>query len=147
MTQLSRTIRYKNLRSLTERTRFLEHAPPQKIEKRPWIYHFYHLLLPNILVCPPNILTRLRQWEHGSVFIRHDERAEAMTLLDRDETEHHYSSSLRTITTTAVVYVLSLLLSMGRGRRVAGSIWDVGVGNPSSLPLRNANLGIPLTVD
>jgi len=36
--------------------------------------------------------------------------------------------------------------NMGRGRRVVGSIRDVSAGNPSSLPVRNANSGIPLKV-
>ena len=31
---------------------------------------------------------------------------------------------------------------MGRGRRVAGSIWNVGAGEPSLLPVRNANSGL-----
>jgi len=35
----------------------------------------------------------------------------------------------------------------GRGRRVVVSVWDVGAGNPGSLPVWNANSGIPLKVD
>jgi len=33
------------------------------------------------------------------------------------------------------------------GRRVVGSIWNVGVGDPSSHPVWNANSEISLTVD
>jgi len=36
---------------------------------------------------------------------------------------------------------------MGWVRRVVGTIWNVGAGDPSSLPLRNANSGKPLKVD
>jgi len=36
---------------------------------------------------------------------------------------------------------------MGYVRRVVGTIWNVGVGNPSSLPVRNANSGKPLKID
>ena len=32
-------------------------------------------------------------------------------------------------------------------RRVVGTIWNVGAGDPSSLPVRNANSGKPLKVD
>ena len=31
--------------------------------------------------------------------------------------------------------------------RVIGTIWNAGAGNPSSLPVRNANSGKPLKVD
>ena len=37
--------------------------------------------------------------------------------------------------------------ALGRGRRVVGSIRNVGAGNPGSLPVWNANSGIPLKVD
>src|SRR6218665_2376342 len=36
---------------------------------------------------------------------------------------------------------------LGKGCRVVGSIRDVGAGNPGSLPVPNANSGIPLKVD
>ena len=59
--------------------------------------------------------------------------------------------------TTFVVIIISIRLfaigmydphyPTGRGRRVVGSIRDVGAGNPGSLPVRNANSGIPLKVD
>jgi len=35
---------------------------PPIIEKRPCVYHFLPTFPPNILVCPPKILTSLRQW-------------------------------------------------------------------------------------
>jgi len=43
--------------------------------------------------------------------------------------------------------VRKLLSSKGGGRRVVETIWNVGAGDPSSRPVRNANLGNPLKVD
>ena len=36
---------------------------------------------------------------------------------------------------------------LGWVRRVVGNIWNVGAGDPGSLPVRNANSGKPLKVD
>jgi len=44
----------------------------------------------------------------------------------------------------SLVHPLAIL---GGGRIVVGTIWNVGAGELSLHPLRNANSGIPLKVD
>jgi len=39
------------------------------------------------------------------------------------------------------------LTALADATRVVGTSWNVGAGDPSSRPVLNANLGIPLKVD
>jgi len=39
------------------------------------------------------------------------------------------------------------VVHLGRGRRVVGTIWNVGAGDPSLRPIQNANSGNLLKVD
>src|SRR6218665_3086471 len=50
-------------------------AAPPIIEKRLSIYHFYHLLPPNILICPPNI------FDKSTPLMRHNLRRQLIVLL------------------------------------------------------------------
>ena len=40
-----------------------------------------------------------------------------------------------------------IVRNIEEGRRIVGSIWNVGVGDLSSSAVQNANSGIPLKVD
>src|SRR6218665_1469150 len=44
-------------------------------------------------------------------------------------------------------FVCGVLSILGRGRKVAGTILNVGAGDPSLRPVRNGNSGNPLKVD
>ena len=46
-----------------------------------------------------------------------------------------------------LIMIMILILIVWGGRRVVGTIWNIGAGDPSSRPIRNANSGISLKVD
>ena len=58
-----------------------------------------------------------------------------------------YSSLKRDYYYRGILYIVTPAIRLGRGHRVVVSIWDVGAGNPGSLPVQNANSGIPHKVD